>query len=130
MVENEATIRITSGGCFSFGPMKPVYKFAEDVKKIAKSASDAVEKLIEAENSYLENRGFKMHLDHVEGVILWKKPETPGCAYSYGDIREGGLCTRERALDIARHEEDRAKEHAEDQIARLKAEHGIEDPTK
>jgi hypothetical protein len=98
---------------------KPKTKYAE-VEAATKAAGDARRKQIEVENAYLESRGFKVVLDHEKSEIRWQFPPSMVVGGDYV------TCHRSSALDSARGRELSDKAKAEKEIARLKAEHGIE----
>ncbi|MDR3582626.1 MAG: hypothetical protein P4L67_05110 [Candidatus Pacebacteria bacterium] len=96
---------------------KPVAMRHAEVDKAFLAAKKACAELIEAENAYLVSRGFVMELDHEKEVVRWREPKEHG----------GSLWGRQQALGVACRKEQMAKYAAEQDIAKLKAEHGIED---
>lgn len=105
--------------CFSSAPEPAKYT---QIEKLTTEIKDAKDKLIDVENRYLAAQGFEMVLDHKDGKILWKI--TGGTRST--SLKDKRL-PRERALEVARNLEIRAKVAAVEQIAKLKAEHGIEE---
>jgi hypothetical protein len=90
------------------------------VEKARLAAVQAKAALAQAERDYLRSHGFVEEYDYNQEIIRWREPKAKG----------GNLYARKQAMASAFRYAQVAKREAEQQIAKLKAEHGIEDQPK